>query len=163
MTIILNEAILGIGSNIGDREKNLNMAIESISLIPNTKILRISKFYETVPFNVPDKQENYFNCCIRLSTRLKPHTLLGACLGIEAAMGRVRKYRFCSRVIDIDLLLYGNYKCSDEDLILPHPRMHERAFVLVPMMDICENMKFYDFNFSSILTKLDLSEVIPLN
>lgn len=132
------ETFLALGSNLGDRLENLKNAINNINRLINTKVLQVSKVYETAPFDVLDKQDNYLNCCIRIKTEFSPEVLLGCCLGIEAAMGRTRPFFHASRVIDIDLLLYENIKVNQKDLVLPHPRMLERAFVLVPLLDVCE-------------------------
>lgn len=153
------QAILGLGTNLGNKMENLESAIEALSLIPRTKVEQVSHFYETAPFQVPDEQDVYLNCCVKISTELNPHTLLGCCLGIEAAMGRKRLFRFCSRIIDIDLLIYDEVDCDDKDLTLPHPRMKERAFVMVPLNDLCENQKFGNVDFAKELDICDKSEI----
>lgn len=132
----MKEAVLEFGANLGNRESNIKSAIEAVKKLPETKVIAVSKFYETEPFGVPNKQNNYINCCAKIETNLEPHTLLGACLGIEASMGRVRTFKNASRVIDIDLILYGTLKVYSKDLILPHPRMLERTFVLVPLLEL---------------------------
>ncbi|MDR1628231.1 MAG: 2-amino-4-hydroxy-6-hydroxymethyldihydropteridine diphosphokinase [Oscillospiraceae bacterium] len=142
------EAILGLGSNLGDRAQNIKMAVKAISFLPNTEILASSHFYETPPFMVPDVQNMYVNACIKVFTKLSPHVLLGACLGIEAGLGRERKYRFSPRNIDIDLLLYDSVVSSDDNLTLPHPGIKQRDFVMVPLSDICIDLSFKDFDFS---------------
>jgi 7,8-dihydro-6-hydroxymethylpterin-pyrophosphokinase len=84
---------------------------------------------------------------------------LGACLGIEAAMGRKRQFRFASRIIDIDLLIFGNVILNDDDLILPHPRIKKRAFVLAPLSELCSNFEFGNVNFADEYKNLDFSGV----
>lgn len=158
--IILSEAILGLGTNLGNRKENLIMAVQALSNVPKIKILNISNIYETVPFNVPDIQKNYLNCCVKIFTDLSPHTLLGLCLGIEVAMGRKRLFKFCSRIIDIDLIAYGDLICNDTDLILPHPKITERAFVMVPLNDICQNQRFYNLDFSKKYSDINFSKYI---
>lgn len=153
------EAIVSIGSNIGSKLDNLNAAIKSLGMIPKTSISKISRFYETEPFGVTDVQDKFINCCARLSTELSADTLLGICFGIESAMGRKREYRFSPRIIDIDLLLYDNDKYNTKNLIIPHPRILERAFVMVPLDDVCEDQKFHYFNFSNELNGIDKSGV----
>ena len=143
----MNEAILALGSNLGNRKENLKLAIKKINSLNNTTIDSVSGFYETEPFEVPDKQNKYINCCIKVSTNLNPEKLLEKCLQIESSMGRTRPYRFAPRIIDIDLLLYENEIINTEKLTLPHPRMKERLFVLLPMSDICKDLKFKLWDF----------------
>lgn len=144
----MTEAIISLGSNMGDRKLNLTSAINALETVPGIEIVESSSLYETIPFCVPDEQSNYLNCCVKVSVELSAHALLGVCLGIEAAMGRERKFRFCSRIIDIDLLLYADHTYSTKELTVPHPRIRERAFVIVPMGDLCEDKIFYNFDFS---------------
>ena len=158
--IILAEAIISLGSNLGEKEKNINYAINSVNLIPETKIIKVSGLYETTPVGVPNEQPNYLNCCAKISTELTPQMLLGALLGIESAMGRKRKFRFCERIIDIDLIFYENEKINEKYLTLPHPRAMQRAFVLVPLADICENMRFKNIDFRKAYEKPDKSALI---
>lgn len=149
----MSEAVLSLGSNLGERVGNLEKAIQSLNTLEKTSVIRISKFYETEPFGTPEKQNKYINCCAWISTELNPEILMGACLGIESAMGRVRTHRFCARTIDIDILLYEDLEINSVNLILPHPRMLERNFVLVPLNDICPGLKFKSWNFQKYLQK----------
>lgn len=155
----MKKAILALGTNLPNREKNLLMAINSLEKIPRTKVNKVSSIYSTKPFLVPDKQDDYLNCCVEVETELFPKTLLGCCLGIEAAMGRLRPYKNAARIIDIDLLLYENENSYDEDLILPHPRIKERAFVMVPLNNLLDGHCFFDFNFSESFNDIDKSGV----
>lgn len=131
----MKKAIIGIGTNIGNKDQNINIALRSISLLPETEVIKSSSIYETAPVGFTE-QENFFNICVLIETCLSPFALLGACLGIEAAMGRERPFRNSPRIIDIDLLIYEDYTSNDCELILPHPRMFERAFVLVPLSEL---------------------------
>ena len=153
--ISLTEAILSLGTNLGDRMQNLKNALAAISNITETETIKISNFYETEPFGVPIKQDDYINCCVRIATGLESPVLMGACLGIEAALGRTRQYRFAPRVIDIDLLIYGHEYRNDKNLILPHPRIKERAFVLIPMSELCESMTFGNVDFKESFKQCD--------
>jgi 2-amino-4-hydroxy-6-hydroxymethyldihydropteridine diphosphokinase len=87
----MSKAVIGIGTNIGDREKNIREALEALSLLPETEILKCSRLYETEPWGYKD-QQNFYNCCILIETVFSPHALLGALLGIEAALGRIREF-----------------------------------------------------------------------
>ena len=128
-------AEIGLGTNIGNREENLKTAIESLNLIPGTKVVKESKIYETEPVGYAE-QPDFLNMVVRVETTLSPHALLGACLGIEAAMGRIRSIKNGPRIIDLDLLTYEDEVIDTPELILPHPRMLERDFVLIPLADI---------------------------
>ena len=155
----MNEAIVSLGSNLGDRFLNIKKAIESIKNLSETEILKISDFYETEPFGVTEKQPAYINCAIKIKTGLPSEILMGTFLGIESVLGRIRTHRFSPRTIDIDLLAYGKEKQNKKNLILPHPRMLERAFVLIPLSDICDDMKFYNIDFKNTIEKLDISGI----
>lgn len=149
------EAVLSLGSNMGDREFYLRSAVEALKNIPGIKLVSVSSVYETEPFGVSDSQGKYLNCCVLIKTNLPPFALLGVCLGIETKLGRQRPYRFAPRTIDIDIIFYENEIINDENLTLPHPRMEERAFVLVPMMDILPGGKFKSFDFGKKISKYD--------
>ena len=129
-----NNAAIALGSNLGDSAALLTEALERIEAIAHTHVLTRSPVYRTAPVGPP--QPDFLNCCALLSTSLLPVQLLTRLLGVEAAMGRVRQTRWGPRHIDIDLLFYGQQVLETETLTLPHPRMHERAFVLVPLADI---------------------------
>lgn len=150
----MSEAVLSLGSNLGERMSNLKNAIQALDNLEKTSVVKVSKFYETEPFGTQEKQNKYINCCAVISTELSPEMLMGACLGIESAMGRVRTHRFCARTIDIDILLYENLEVNLANLTLPHPRMLERNFVLVPLNDICPGLKFKSWNFQKHSQKI---------
>ena len=126
----MKEAVLALGTNLLDREKNLRTALEALKRLPGTVVEKVSSIYETEPFQTPDPQNDYLNCCVKLQTELTPEMLLGCCLGIESAMGRERPFKNAARIIDIDLLLYENEIINTEKLTLPHPRMKERLLKL---------------------------------
>lgn len=159
----MKKAFLSLGSNIGNKLQNLNNAIKHINNLIDTKVTEVSDFYETEPFGVPEKQDNYINCCLKIETNLSPEILMGACLGIESAFGRKRKYRFCSRTIDIDILLYENECINKKNLVIPHPRMFERPFVLVPLYDINEEIFSKDKDIRAIVEQYNHSKIKKLN
>lgn len=129
------KAYLGIGTNIGDRMQNLFDAIDAINLLSLTKVTQCSNIYETDPVGYTD-QSDFLNIVVEVETKLTSDNLLGAALGIEAGLGRVRTIKNGPRIIDIDLLLYENEVKNTDTLILPHPRMMKRDFVLKPLLDI---------------------------
>lgn len=130
-----HRAYLALGSNIGDREGYIKKAVELLKAHPQIRVLAVSPLYNTAPVGFID-QPDFLNGAVAVDTVLMPHELLDVCLGIEKRLGRVRTVRWGPRTIDIDLLLYDDLVINDEDLALPHPRMHERAFVLQPLCDI---------------------------
>ena len=128
-------AYLGIGSNLGDRLENLREAVRDLARTPGIRVVRSSSVYETSPVGGPE-QGDFLNAVIEIETELKPHVLLEALQRIENDLGRVRDERFGPRTLDLDLLLYGDHVIDDPDLTVPHARMHERAFVLVPLTEL---------------------------
>jgi len=153
------EAILSLGSNLGERLLFLNTAIRALREVPGVEIIKISSCYETKPWGVSDAQSKYLNCCIRLETSLNAFELLGVCLGIESAIGRKRTYRFAARIIDIDLIAYEGVRINSEHLILPHPRFKERAFVLVPFREVCSGCNFMGLDFKSDFDKCEKQSI----
>ena len=151
------KAFLGLGSNLLNRLENLKTAISYINKLENTKVLKVSKIYETEPFDVLDQQNKYLNCCVLVETDFTPEVFLGCLLGIEVAMGRTRPFFHASRIIDIDLLIFENLKLNAKNLVLPHPGILKRAFVLVPLSDIY-NEEYY-FKFLNVFDKIDKSGV----
>ncbi len=136
-------AFVGIGTNMGDRLLNINSAIESLKLLPNTSVEKVSNIYETEPWGLKE-QPNFLNGVIKLNTELSPNALLGALLGIEAAMGRVREIKNGPRVLDLDLLVFDNVTMNTPELVLPHPFMLEREFVLKPLTEITSENKYFE-------------------
>ncbi len=131
----MSKAYLGIGTNIGNREENLKNALLSLNLLPTTKVTAISCVYETEPVGYAE-QDDFLNMAVEIETELTAQNILGACLGIEAGLGRIRNIKNGPRIIDIDLLLYEDEIINTPSLVLPHPRMFEREFVIRPLLDI---------------------------
>lgn len=127
--------VLAIGSNLGDRLGTLQECVQAIGRLPDTDVLTASPVYETAPVGGP-AQPDYLNAVLIVQTGLRPLDLLAAVHGIEAAAGRVREERFGPRTLDIDIISYAEEVSGDPVLTLPHPRAHERAFVLAPWHDI---------------------------
>lgn len=129
-------AYLGIGSNIGDKRAYIQAAIEKISLAAGIKLLRVASLYETAPWGKED-QDWFLNTVAEIDTDLTPQMLLQELFKIEQELGRIRNIRWGPRTIDLDLLLYGEETIDSAELQVPHPRMAERAFVLVPLWELC--------------------------
>ena len=151
-------AYLALGSNIGDARQNLDDAVAALNLVPGIEVESVSAYYITKPWGVED-QPDFVNACLCVKTNLSPQALLGVCLGIEAGMGRVRMIKNGPRIIDIDVLLYNDIYINTSELILPHPRMHEREFVLIPLLDIAKEGKVLNFNIKEALLKLKSSNI----
>ncbi|WP_337103184.1 2-amino-4-hydroxy-6-hydroxymethyldihydropteridine diphosphokinase [Paenibacillus sp. YIM B09110] len=131
------EAYVALGSNMGERELLLTEAIVLIDREPTIEVRRVSGIYETDPVGYTD-QPAFLNMAIAIRTSLSPIELLRKLLEYELQLGRVRQIRWGPRTIDLDLLLYDNVRMNQEELTLPHPRMMERSFVLVPLNDVIE-------------------------
>jgi 2-amino-4-hydroxy-6-hydroxymethyldihydropteridine diphosphokinase len=127
-------AFIALGSNLGDRLGNLQAAVDGLAGTRGIDVVRASRVYETDPVGPP--QPDYLNAVVLVETSLSARELLEACLAIERAMGRERKERWGPRTIDLDLLLYGREDIHEPGLVVPHPRMHERGFVLAPLLEL---------------------------
>jgi 2-amino-4-hydroxy-6-hydroxymethyldihydropteridine diphosphokinase len=131
----LNIAFLGIGSNEGDRLKNIRQSIELISELDGCEIEAVSSLYETSPFGIID-QQNFFNAVIKISTELNPQELFIKLKEIEKKLGRIHREKWGSREIDLDILFYNNLILSDEIITLPHKGIIYRDFVMIPLIEI---------------------------
>ncbi|SEG80290.1 2-amino-4-hydroxy-6-hydroxymethyldihydropteridinediphosphokinase [Nonomuraea solani] len=129
------KVVLAFGSNLGRRFQTLQGAVDSLFDAPGLEFVRASPVYETDPVGGPGGQDSYLNAIVVAETSLDPRTLLERALSIENAFGRERAERWGPRTLDIDLIVVGDTVCDDPDLTLPHPRAHERAFVLVPWFE----------------------------
>lgn len=131
---------LGIGTNLGDLYENIVTAVEHINNIAETKILARSKIYRTEPIGV-ENHPDYLNCAVKIATGLYPHDFFTECMRIENAMGRHSKGDMKPRTIDIDLLLYDAVVLDEDGLVIPHPGIKERAFVLQPLIDLDPDLR----------------------
>lgn len=133
------DAIIAVGSNIGDKAENIHTAIRLVCDHDDVDLVAASPVYKTPPWGITD-QDWFANGCFSVQTTLRPHALLDWCLGVEKQMGRERTIKWGPRVIDLDVLIYRDVSLSDEVLTLPHPHITERAFVLVPMIDVAPEL-----------------------
>ena len=131
----MSEAVIALGTNLGNRIENINTAIRAIAKLSGVKIVKTSSVYETVPVDC-ESDSKFMNAAILVETSVSPAVLLGECLGIEAAMGRIRTKKNEPRIIDLDLILYEGFKTESYELTVPHPRALERSFVLTPLLDL---------------------------
>ncbi len=140
------KAVIGIGTNIGDRYNNIETAVQSLALVPGVEIIRESSVYETEPWGYRE-QNGFYNSVVEVESSLTPEALLGVCLGIEAAMGRIRQIKYGPRIIDLDLLVCEGYSSDTAELRLPHPLIGERDFVLVPLQELFSDMNIYNYDY----------------
>jgi 2-amino-4-hydroxy-6-hydroxymethyldihydropteridine diphosphokinase len=132
------EAFIGLGANLGDPHATLNAAFDALAALPASTLLQRSAIYRTAP--IDSSGPDYLNAVVRLRTRLPAPELLAQLQAIEQAHGRQRPYRNAPRTLDLDLLLYGDESSATPALVLPHPRAHERAFVLAPLAEIAPDL-----------------------
>ena len=128
-------AFIALGSNLAEPERQVTQAFAALAQLPQTRLLAQSSLYRSAPVGYTE-QADFMNAVAQLETGLAPHDLLHSLLGIERTFGRVRDFRNAPRTLDLDLLLYGGLMFHEPGLTLPHPRMHERAFVLLPLVEI---------------------------
>ena len=134
-------AFIGLGSNLGDRAENLKRALQKIGKLPKTRVVKSSTFHETDPVGGPP-QGKFLNAAAQLETGLEPLDLLRGLQKIEREMGRPAEHEHWGpRVIDLDLLTYGDRTLNTPELTLPHPRMQERPFVMIPLREITDRPK----------------------
>lgn len=152
------EACLGLGSNLGDREAMLRSAVAALAEDEAVSITAISPVYETPPWG-PVPQGPYLNACVAVETSLPARDLLDLCLAIERRHGRERAVRWGPRTLDIDILDYGGQQFDEPGLALPHPRLSERAFVLVPLADIAPGLVIEGRTVAAWRAEIDASGV----
>lgn len=128
-------AYIALGSNLTDPAQQVLRAFDALNSLPNSRLIARSSLYLTAPVGYAD-QPDFINAVAHISTQLAPHALLDALLAIEHQFGRERTFQNAPRILDLDVLLYDNVIQHEAGLTLPHPRMHERAFVLVPLAEI---------------------------
>lgn len=132
----IRRAVVSLGSNLGDRRLNLQGAVDTLKDTPEVWVTDVSPVYETRPVDSPEDAEDYLNAVVLFDTTLSVHTLLDRAMAIESAYGRERGETNDPRTLDVDLIVVGDRRADDEMLTLPHPRAHERAFVLAPWSDV---------------------------
>lgn len=135
------EAYIGIGANLGDRSRTIAVAVDRLRGEAGVQSVQISRLYETDPVGGPSGQPRYLNAAGWVETTLPPGELLNLLMRIEQDLGRCRRERFGPRTIDLDLLLYDAVVLDTPELTLPHPRMHERRFVLEPLVEIAADRR----------------------
>jgi 2-amino-4-hydroxy-6-hydroxymethyldihydropteridine diphosphokinase len=153
---------VGLGANLGDPAATIQAAVAALGEIPRTRVLRQSRVYRSAPWGNPD-QPDFANAVVELDTEQDPEALLPLLLAIEHRFGRVRDgERNQPRILDLDLLSYGTRRSGAPELTLPHPRMHERPFVLVPLAEIAPDAELPVLGkVESLLSRVDVGSVRP--
>lgn len=155
-----SRVVLALGSNQGDSLAILQGAVDCLSTIAGFSVEQISPLYRTKPVGYAD-QPDFWNACLIGQTRLTPRELLADCQSIESFFGRRRDpaLRFGPRTLDIDIISFGELRSNDPDLILPHPRAYERAFVLAPLLDIDPDFRLPNGSVTELLSRCDTSGI----
>lgn len=134
-------AYLGLGANLGNRQKTMRQALEELAAQPTIEVVAVSSLYQTAPVGMTD-QPDFLNAAAAIRTTLMPQELLAHILQLEQKLGRLRTVRWGPRTIDIDILMYGSEEIKQPKLTVPHPRLGERAFALVPLAEIAPDLCF---------------------
>jgi 2-amino-4-hydroxy-6-hydroxymethyldihydropteridine diphosphokinase len=154
---------IALGSNLGNRLENLQGALDVLFDAPGLALVAVSPVYETAPVGGPP-QPDYLNAVLIATTTLPAHAVLERCHGVEAVFGRVREETWGPRTLDLDIIVYGDVVSDDPELTLPHPRAHERAFVLAPWHDIDPDAEIPSWGqVSDLLAKIGSADIQRLD
>ncbi len=155
ITNITKDSIyLGIGTNVGNRKKNILRTIYLLGLNNKIKVIKISSIYETTAWGYTS-QKQFYNCVVKIGTNLKPKELLHACKNIEKRMARTKKFKWGPRIIDIDILIYKDIKKYTKQLTIPHKYITQRIFVLVPLAEIDSDIKLNGQSLNYFIDRLN--------
>ena len=149
-----NRAWLGLGGNLGNPQEAMASALQAIDADPGTRVVAVSSIYRTPPWGKTD-QPDFLNAAAGIETDRTPRELLALCLAAESTLKRVRAERWGPRTIDIDILLFGDLTIEEPGLEVPHPRMTERAFVLLPLSEIAPEVKVSGKTVAELLATVD--------
>ncbi|MEL3959807.1 2-amino-4-hydroxy-6-hydroxymethyldihydropteridine diphosphokinase [Lysinibacillus endophyticus] len=154
----MNKIYLSLGTNIGDREYNLKLAVKMLYEMDGISVKKVSSIYETAPVGYVD-QPSFLNIVVLVESNRSAFEMLEICQTVENDLGRVREIRWGPRIIDLDILLFNQDNIEAENLIVPHARMFERAFVLVPLLEIAdEPLEGFLAQAKKVLTLLDIDQ-----
>ena len=154
-------AVIALGSNIGDKCANIATAADLLARVNGISVAKRSQNYRTPPWGNTD-QDWFVNACMSVNTTLSPHALLAECLETERKMGRMRGQKWGPRVIDLDVLVYADLDIRESDLVVPHPYITERAFVLAPMADVAPEFVLKGKTVAAWLGGADLEGIEPI-
>ena len=154
-------ATIGLGTNIGDRIENIDIAIRLLTADGSVRLVARSRNYRTAPWGVTN-QDWFVNAAISIATELSPRELLERCQKVENDMGRVRRQKWGPRLIDVDILTYRDMAICEPDLVVPHPLIAERAFVLVPLRDVAPALTLAGRSLDALIADIDTSDVVDV-
>lgn len=158
----MHVAWVGLGSNLDGPAEHLTRAVEDLRATPDVRLLALSPYFDTAPVGGPPDQPTFCNACVALATRRSPWALLDLLQAIEQRHGRVRDIRWGPRTLDLDVLAFDDRRIDDPRLIVPHPRAHERGFVLAPLARIAPALRLADGErVIDSLAWVDGSGVVP--
>ena len=141
----IRRCVIALGSNLGERLNSLQGAVNSLADTPDVWVTSVSPVYETAPVDAPEGSKDFLNAIVLVDTTLSARTLLERALALEDAFGRERTGEYgAPRTLDVDLIVVGDRRAHDEDLVLPHPKAHDRAFVLAPWLDLEPDAELID-------------------
>jgi 2-amino-4-hydroxy-6-hydroxymethyldihydropteridine diphosphokinase len=155
------DAAIALGSNVGDKRANIARAIELLTARGDVVLVQRSRDYRSAPWGVLE-QDWFVNAVITVATELGPHDLLARCQDVENEMGRVRLKRWGPRVIDVDVLTYRDQRINDPDLIVPHPFIAERGFVLVPLREVAPALRIGGKRLDVLIERIDTGDLAAL-
>lgn len=155
------DATIGLGSNIGDKAANIDSAIDLLTRDGAVRIVAQSRKYRSAPWGVTD-QDWFVNAAIAIATELSARELLHKCQHVENEMGRVREKRWGPRLIDVDVLTYRDTAINEPDLIVPHPLIAARSFVLLPLRDVAPETRINGQSLDDLITTLGAGDTVPL-
>ncbi len=155
------DAIIALGSNIGDKAGHIAGAIDALTADGKVRVVKRSANYRTAPWGVTD-QDWFVNATVSVATDLPVYDLLARCQSVEQKLGRERTIKWGPRVIDLDILVYRDQTLNDPTLILPHPHMTARAFVLRPLLDVAPDLIIKGHTVADWLTRVPHDDVVPL-
>lgn len=158
----MTTAYIALGSNLEDPMRQLRDGLAALAALPGTRLIASSSFYRSAPVGYRD-QPDFVNAVAAIETPLDPHALLGALLRIERDHGRVRDFPNAPRTLDLDIVAYGNLSLAEAGLTIPHPRAHERAFVVVPLAEIAPEIELPGRGRArELLSRVDAGSVVRL-
>ena len=155
------DAAIALGSNVGDKRANIARAIELLTARGDIVLVRRSRDYRSAPWGVLE-QDWFVNAVITVATELGPHDLLARCQDVENEMGRVRLKKWGPRLIDVDVLTYRDQRINDPDLIVPHPFIAERDFVLVPLREVAPALRIGGESLDVLIGRIDTGDLSAL-
>ena len=156
------DATIGLGSNIGEKAANIDRAIALLTNDKSVRLVSASRKYRSAPWGVTD-QDWFVNACISIETGLSPRELLARCQHVENEMGRVRRQKWGPRLIDVDILTYRDQVIHEADLIVPHPLIAERSFVLIPLKEVAPAIQIGGMPLDKLIEALDAKDTVAFD